>query len=100
MGISTAQNFNKFTSTFTKTMKNFAPLTDASKLNVAPEQIDIRKVGQTATLSQVLKGFGMANDRLEELAVLNGMELNEEVKKGMLIKTVVRGDEIATAQEP
>ena len=35
-------------------MKNFAPLTDAST-NVAPEQIDIRKVGQTATLSQVFK---------------------------------------------
>nr|WKN38864.1 M48 family metalloprotease [Tunicatimonas sp. TK19036] len=100
MGISTAQNFNKFTSTFTRTMKNFAPLTDASKLNVAPERIDIREVRQTSTLSQALKGFDMPTDRLEELAVLNGMELNEQVSQGTLIKTVVRGDEVATAQEP
>ena len=100
MGVSTTQNFKQYTSTFTKTMKNFAPLTDASKINVAPERIDIREVNQAASLSQILQGFDMPEDRLEELAVLNGMELNEQVPQGTLIKTVVRSDEEATARKP
>ncbi|WKN45573.1 M48 family metalloprotease [Tunicatimonas pelagia] len=98
-GISTQQDFNQFSNTFTNTMKNFAELTDQSKINVQPERISIQEVPRTATLSQTLKSFNMANDRLEELAILNGMQLNEQVQQGMLIKTVTRDNADAFAQD-
>ncbi len=99
MGISTQQEFNQFSNTFTNTMKNFAELTDQSKINIQPERISIQEVPRTATLSQVLKGFNMPNDRLEELAVLNGMQLSDQVKQGTLIKTVVRSNADTFAQD-
>ena len=93
MGISTSQDFNQFTNTFTRTMKNFAPLTDSDKLNIEPERISIQKVPRTMTLSNALKSFNMPSNRLDELSVLNGMQLNDQVKSGTLIKTVTRSSD-------
>ena len=39
-------------------------------------------------LEQALKAYGTTSDKLEELAILNGMQLNDQVTKGMLIKTL------------
>jgi len=91
-GISTQQDFNQFTNTFTRTMRNFAPLNDPDKINVEPERISIQKVPRTTTLANALKSFNMPNDRLDELSVLNGMQLNERVESGTLIKTIIDGD--------
>jgi hypothetical protein len=35
-----------------------------------------------------MTGFGTPESRLEELAILNGMNLTDQVEKGTLIKTV------------
>jgi predicted Zn-dependent protease len=71
-------------------MQSFRQLTDASKLNKEPERVRIKTVNQDATLEQALRGFGMPDRRLEELAILNGMQRSERLTKGMLIKVVSR----------
>jgi predicted Zn-dependent protease len=86
IGISPVEKFNNYTPVFSESMKNFRALTDADKINVQPERIGIREVQENTTLAKVLQSFNMPKDRLEELAILNGMELNEQVQKGMLIK--------------
>jgi hypothetical protein len=48
-------------------------------------------VTQNGTLSQALKSFDMEDKRLNELSVLNGMHLNDQVTKGQLIKTISGG---------
>ena len=88
MGVTASTTFNQYARIFTEVMEGFAPLTDPSKLNVKPERVRIREVGQTMTLEQALLKFGVPQDRLLELAVLNGMELQEIVNAGTLIKTV------------
>lgn len=88
MGITTANNFNNYFQTFTNTMQNFAELTEADKLNRKPERIRIITVPQSATLSQVLQNNNIKQDRLEEFAVLNGMQLSDRVEKGTLLKVV------------
>jgi hypothetical protein len=40
------------------------------------------------TLKAALQNFGMPADRFDELALLNGMLLTDQVSKGMLIKVV------------
>ncbi|WP_235942104.1 M48 family metalloprotease [Pontibacter fetidus] len=88
MGITTANDFNNYFNTFSGTMTNFKALTDQSKINKKPERVRIKTVANATTLSQALQSFGMPSNRLEELAVLNGMQLNDRVDKGMLIKVV------------
>jgi predicted Zn-dependent protease len=91
VGVSSAQQFNQFVNTFQRTMSNFKELTDPGKLNRQPERIRIRSVTQNGTLSQALKSFDMEDKRLNELSVLNGMHLNDQVTKGQLIKTISGG---------
>ncbi|WP_026463583.1 M48 family metalloprotease [Adhaeribacter aquaticus] len=88
MGVSTLQDFNSYANVFTASMQNFKQLTDQSKLNRQPERVRIKTVPQTGTLSQVLRSFQMPDKRLEELALLNGMALTDQVTKGSLIKVV------------
>lgn len=88
MGITHTNDFNVYSPQFQNTMQSFKQLTDATKLAKKPERIRIKTVAATATLDQILRGFKMDAKRLEELAVLNGMKLNDRVDKGTLIKTL------------
>ncbi len=87
-GLSETPSFNSYRNTFTSSFKNFKALTDPSKINVQPEKIAIKTVARDASLADALRSFNMPSNRMEELAILNGMKLTDQVKKGMLIKTV------------
>ena len=90
IGATEAANYRNYEGTFAITMKGFAPLTDPARINVKPEKVRINTVYNEGTLAEILRGFGMADARLKELSVLNGMELTERVARGTLIKTVVK----------
>ncbi|MBB6611851.1 M48 family metalloprotease [Pontibacter sp. Tf4] len=90
MGITSGNDFNNYFNTFSGTMTNFRQLTDQSKLNKKPEIIRIKTVAQNTTLAQALQSNGMPSARMEELAVLNGMQLSDRVEKGMLIKVITQ----------
>jgi predicted Zn-dependent protease len=91
IGASAKQTFNGYANTFQNTMRSFAELTDQEKINREPELVRIKTVGRTSTLQSALTGFQTPSNRLEEVAVLNGMRLNETVQSGMLIKVIERG---------
>ncbi len=91
VGLAETPNFNGYESTFNNTFKGFKVLNDQSKINVFAEKIKIVTVTKDQTLSDALKANKQPSDRLEELAILNGMELRDKVTKGMLIKTVEKG---------
>jgi predicted Zn-dependent protease len=90
IGISTLEQFNSYALVFSASMENFRTLTDPEKINVQPERISIQEVQENTTLAKFLQSFNIPEERFEELAILNGMELNEPVKQGMLIKTLSR----------
>jgi len=87
-GMAYQANFNNAFNTFKTVANGFRALTDQSKLNRKPERIVIKSVPSDGTLQQALQSFKMPSNRLEELAILNGMELSDRVTKGMLIKTI------------
>jgi len=87
-GMAYQANFNNAFNTFKTVANGFRALTDQSKLNRKPERIVIKSVPSDGTLQQALQSFKMPSNRLEELAILNGMELSARVTKGMLIKTI------------
>ncbi len=88
IGASSAANFNAYSQLFQSTFNTFRELTDASKLNKQPQRIKIRTVAQAGTLGNALQSMGVDQNRMEELAVLNGMTLSDNVARGMLIKVV------------
>ena len=88
MGLSYQQDFNAYSGRFQQTMEGFRQLTDASKMNVKPEKIKVVRIERNTTLQAALKEEGIPSSRYEELAILNGMQLNDNLTKGILIKVV------------
>lgn len=86
IGLAYQQNFNSYRNEFNRTMKGFDKLTDPAKLNVKPERIKIVELNSDMTLQQALSQNGISSNRLEEFAILNGMQLNDRLSRGDLIK--------------
>lgn len=88
MGISELSKFPTYQPSFLFTIRNFKELKEAEKLNRQPEVVRIKTVPQQMTLQAALQHFNMSTARFEELAILNGMELNAQLSRGSLIKVV------------
>ena len=88
MGVSAAQTFHQYQPHFTATMQSFKKLTDAARINKKPERVRIKTVAANGTLAQAFKYFKVTDKRMEELAILNGMQQTDAVTKGMLIKVI------------
>lgn len=88
IGASSVADFNGYAQLFQATMNTFGELTDPSKINKQPERVRIKSVPQSGTLGQAFTRLGVNQDRMQELAVLNGMMLDDRVESGMLIKVV------------
>ncbi len=88
MGITSLTQFPNYQSTFLSTIRNFSRLTDSEKLNRKPDVIPIKTVPQDMTAQAAFEHFGTSSARMEELAIMNGIALNDKIEKGMLIKIV------------
>jgi predicted Zn-dependent protease len=82
--------FNNYLPSFNQTMGQFKNLTDPAKINVKPDRLVIKKTQRQGTLRSALQQFGVAQDKLEETAIMNGMNLDDNVAANTLIKVVVR----------
>ena len=90
MGVAAPADFPVFAPQFASVAENFARLSEPDKLNRKPERVHIQKLKLRSNLRQALLANGTPESRLEELAILNGMPLNEQVNAGSLIKVVSR----------
>mgnify|MGYP003575510403 FL=1 len=88
IGVTSQADYAAYAPVFNNVMQSFRQLTDQAKINKQPERVRIKTVSQTATLQQVLRSFNVPDRRLEELAILNGMRLADQVPQGTLIKVV------------
>jgi len=87
-GMSLQQDFDRYFQLFKNTGEGFNKLTDPSKINVKPERIAIETVPSNMTLQKALQTFKVESKRYNEFAILNGMQLNTQLKSGTLIKVV------------
>ncbi len=87
-GLSSPNDFNNYARTFSNTMTNFRKLTDSKRINVKPERIRVKSVPRNMSLSQALSHFNMPKDRHEELAILNGMSISDNLRQGTWIKVI------------
>lgn len=88
IGVSSAADYGTFSRDFENTMTNFRQLTDPNRINVKPEKVKVVKVNRSSNLRSILQSNGTPADRLEEVAILNSMELNDNIQSGTLIKVI------------
>ncbi len=89
-GFTDTASFSTYQTPFVNTMSKFNKLTDPKKLNVKPVQLAVKSQNKAATLRSLLTGYGVAQNKLEEMAILNGMNLEETVPAKTKIKVVAK----------
>ena len=90
VGVSAPQTFAQYANMFQSYIQSFRTLTDQSKINIKPERITLQSVSRSMSLQQALSSYNVPSNRMEEMAILNGMQLNETVAAGTMIKIPVR----------
>jgi predicted Zn-dependent protease len=79
---------NTFVKTFDQVAAGFDRLTDPEYINVSPRKIELRSVAATKTLKNAFNEFGVPQDKLNELAIINGSDLEDSIEAGTLIKII------------
>jgi len=87
-GFCSLGNFNRYRPTFQDTAMQFGELKDPEKLEVKPDCIRIRATQSRGPLRKELEKLGIPQERLEELALLNGRLLGDNVPADTLIKVI------------
>jgi len=87
-GLAAEAGFTGFSKTLDAAMRSFSKLSDPVKLNIKPKRIKVKDVQRTSTLSETLKSLGVPEKQMNEIALLNNLELTNQVQKGKLIKII------------
>ncbi|MCA1756262.1 MAG: M48 family metalloprotease [Bacteroidales bacterium] len=87
-GVSSEPDFPVYSGSFTNIVSHFSRLTDPARLNKQPTRLQVRNVQRSGTLEAALKYYGVPQDKLAEVALLNDMELSDMVQSGKAIKVI------------
>jgi predicted Zn-dependent protease len=90
-GVSPQNAAAKYESVFTNTMGGFKELNAPERIKVQPDRIRVRPAPPAQTLADLLRSFGVAEAKLQEVALLNGKNLSEKIPAGTLLKVVEKG---------
>jgi predicted Zn-dependent protease len=91
-GLTSVERFQNYAPAFENTMRQFRELSDPKRIHVKPDHIRIRSAKATDTLEDVLRSFGVPNEKLKEMALLNGKNLDQVIPANTLIKVVEKGN--------
>jgi predicted Zn-dependent protease len=91
-GLTTAERFQNHGPLFESTMRQFRELSDPRRIGVKPDRVRIRVARSSGTLEDVLRSLNVPNEKLKEMALLNGRDLSQIIRANTLIKVVEKGD--------
>jgi predicted Zn-dependent protease len=91
-GLTSIERFQNYGPLFENTMRQFRELSDPKRIHVKPDHIRIRSAKATDTLENVLRSFGVPTEKLTEMALLNGKNLDQVIPANTLIKVVEKGN--------
>jgi predicted Zn-dependent protease len=90
-GLTTSARFQNYRTLFENTMNQFKELSDPKRIDVKPDRIRVRSTKASDTLENELRSLGVPGERLNEMAILNGGDLNKRVPANTLLKLVEKG---------
>ncbi len=80
--------YSQYEPVFEETAGGFGTLRERERIDVQPSRLRIRRVDMSTTLRRFLIASGTPGEHLEELALINGLRLDDTVETGSLVKTV------------
>ncbi len=87
MGIAPVNRFNAYADVFRRTMTGFAPENSREVVTAQPTRLRVVRADRTAPFSSfVSSGDLPPGMTAEELAILNQVQLNEQIQQGTLLK--------------
>ena len=90
-GLSAPSVFDKHLNTFERTMRGFRELSDPKKINVKPDRIRLRTTKAAGSVESAFRTMGIPKDDLDDIALLNGMQLSENLPANTLVKVIEKG---------
>jgi predicted Zn-dependent protease len=87
-GFTTTQLFSQFANSFESIMTGFNQIRNQAMLAKKPVRVRIERVRQSADLATVLRSFNMPNDKMKDLAIINGIQLTDRLATGSLVKVL------------
>ena len=88
VGMTSEQNLRSFVNDFSSTSSSFRRVTDRSILNVKPQRIELIRLDRSESITQ-LRARRRSPVKAEKLAIINGVDANQAIPKGTLIKWVL-----------
>jgi len=86
-----SSRFQHYAPLFENSMRQFKELSDLKRINVQPDRLRIRATKASDTLENTLRSFGVGNEKLKEVVLLNGGNPNQVIPANTLIKMVEKG---------
>jgi predicted Zn-dependent protease len=90
-GITNPRLLDSYYETFVQTSGQFRTLTDPGKINRKPDRIRIRPAPSSGTLGNALLALGTKNEKIREIAIMNGGLPEEKIRANTLLKVVEQG---------
>ena len=90
-GLASRSLYPKYETSFEHSMRQFKELSDAKRINVKSERIRVRTTRDTDTMENALRSFGVQNEKLKEITLVNGAALSQIIPANTLIKLVEKG---------
>jgi predicted Zn-dependent protease len=87
-GVANEADYNTYTRLMETAMTSFNRLTDPNKLNVKPHKIIVKPVPKAGTVAEAFRALGVSQQKLNEVALLNDLELTDKVQAGRLVKVI------------
>ena len=92
MGLARNTDFNTYFKTIQHPMEGFQKLSDPGKINVEADRIRVVSAPSSRSLQATLQQFNVYDKNEQEAtAILNNMQLQDQIKAGTLIKTIQKG---------
>lgn len=88
LGLTRTNTVQRYQTAFRQTIASFDRLRDAEALNRQPERLRIFRLPAAMNARQAFEDAGVEPDRLEEMALVNNLELDDPLQAGALIKVV------------
>ena len=91
MGYTAPETWGAYGTSMKRSLASFRGVTQERYLNVKPKRIDIVKLQQTMTFAEFTRRYP-SNAEVPELAIINGVNEDELLEAGRLLKRVVGGE--------
>jgi predicted Zn-dependent protease len=87
-GVTASTDYAAQKATLVGVMDGFARVTDPGVLNKQPVRLRIERAPSSGTARAVLRALGAPEDKIDELALINGKKADDRVEKGTWMKLV------------